>query len=274
MEVVSYTAQWTAAIRAKELGHGDRKLFDDDLAEAMAQPDGFELLEKYKGGGVQEFVAIRTAYNDRAVLDLTKSHGFTQIVFIAAGMDTRAFRLDWPANTRIFEVDHGALMDEKAARLQKLDAQPRADRIEVRADLALPWIDKLTDAGFDPDTKTLWIAEGLLFFLEEHQVEGLLTTLREVSAPGSYLVTDMTSKALLTSPMTMMFLATLRSDGTPWKFGTDDPAGFLEKCGWAARDVLEPGETEFGPSRWPYPVQAKSQSGVPRSWLIQAELMK
>jgi methyltransferase (TIGR00027 family) len=270
MDVVSYTAQWTAAIRARERDHGEHRLFEDALAEAMAQPDGFDLLEKYKGGGVQEFVAIRTAYNDRAIVGLTRSEGLRQVVFIAAGMDTRAFRLDWPDRTRIFEVDHDALMAEKATRLQKLGAQPRADRIEVRADLALPWLEKLTDAGFDPAARTLWIAEGLLFFLEEHQVEDLLKTLRQVSAPGSFLITDMTSKALLRNPMTMMFLAKLRSDGTPWQFGTDDPVGFLEKCGWAAHEIQEPGETAFGPSRWPYPVQAKTQPGVPRSWLIQA----
>lgn len=270
MDAVSYTAQWTAAIRARELDHGENRLFEDELAEAMAQPDGFELLDKYKGGGVQEFVAIRTAYNDRAVLELTRSEDIRQVVFVAAGMDTRAFRLDWPDRTRIFEVDHDGLLDEKANRLASLGVAPSADRIEVRADLARPWLDRLVGAGFDPTARTLWIAEGLLFFLEEHQAEDLLKTLRQVSAPGSVLVTDMTSKALLKSPMTMMFLARLRSDGTPWRFGTDDPAGFLEACGWAAREVREPGETAFGPARWPYPVQEKSQQGVPRSWLIQA----
>jgi len=220
---------------------------------------------------VQEFVAIRTAYNDQAVLDLTRSENITQVVFVAAGMDTRAFRLDWPDQTRIFEVDHDGLLDEKAVRLEKLGVRPCADRIEVRADLAQPWLDRLVSAGFDPAAKTLWIAEGLLFFLEEHQAEDLLKTLRQVSAPGSVLVTDMTSEALLKSPMTMMFLAKLRSDGTPWRFGTDDPEGFLAKCGWAAQEVQEPGETAFGPTRWPYPVQEKSQPGVPRSWLIQAK---
>ena len=274
MDAVSYTAQWTAAIRALEADQGDGKLFDDELARELAKPDGFSLLEKYHGGGVQEFVAIRTRYVDDAIATTLAETLFRQVVFVAAGMDTRAYRLDWPTETTVFEIDHAPLLNEKRARLSRLGAHPQVSRIEVAADLAGAWSQHLVAAGFNPAVKTLWVAEGLLFFLQDKDVAALLEALADASASGSRLITDLVSEALLRSPMTALFLAKLRGDGTPWQFGTDEPEDFLRDHGWDVKDLKEPGETQAGQRRWPYQVQDRSTKGVPRSWLVQAEVRK
>ena len=272
MHAVSYTAQWTAAIRALEAEQVADRLFLDELAEPLAQPKGFELLERYNGGGVKEFVAIRTHYNDAAIARNLTDGRIKQIVLVAAGMDTRAFRLDWPEGVRIFEVDHQLLLDEKHKRLTRLEAKAKASRTEVPADLSKPWIDRLIAHGFDPVAGTLWVAEGLLFFLDEGEATNLLQTMAKASAPGSRLITDMINGTLLKSPMAMMFLATLRADGTPWRFGSDEPEVFLHRCGWKALEVCEPAETEAGKRRWPYAHQNRTIKGIPRNWLIQAEV--
>lgn len=272
MEAVSYTSQWTAAARALETERGDDALFEDKLAREFAAPHGFELLEKYRGGGLVEFVAIRTRFLDDTIELLLSSTPIRQVVLVAAGMDARAFRLTWPEDTAVYEVDHGALLDEKQRRLSRLGAQPAVERHEVRADLVQDWLPGLTRAGFDRNKPTLWVVEALLFFLTEEQASKLLRVIASASAPGSWLALDIISKQLLRSPATKSFRAALEKDGIPWLFGTDEPAEFLAANGWHLRDLKEPGEPGVGENRWPYQVQPRDVRGVPRNWLIRAEV--
>src|SRR5262249_41357023 len=157
-------------------------LFQDSLARRLAQPDGFSLLERYRGGGVEEFVVIRTRYFDDASLAAVSGpSGIRQVVLIAAGMDTRAYRLDWPHGTRIYELDHAPLLDEKARRLEAAQAAPKAPRVAVSVDLARGWSQALVDAGFDRTSPALWLVEGLLFFLTAEQAQNVLDTCRILS---------------------------------------------------------------------------------------------
>ncbi|MEU1505336.1 MULTISPECIES: SAM-dependent methyltransferase [unclassified Kitasatospora] len=271
MEAVSYTAQWTAAARAVESERPGDAMFQDRFARDLAAPRGFELLDKYGGGGLIPFIAIRTKYLDDSIEALLADSGIRQVVLVAAGMDTRAFRLAWPPGSTVYEVDHGGLIDEKRARLAALGAEPTVERREVSADLATEWLPALHRAGFDPELPTLWVAEGLMFFLTEEQASHLLGVLGSVSAPGSRLAVDFASRALLRSPFSRAFLAGLREDGTPWLFGTDEPEEFLAGTGWKVRELREPGEPGAGQGRWPYEVQPRDRRGVARSWLVRAE---
>lgn len=271
MDAVSYTAQWTAAARAVESERADDAMFDDPFARELAAPRGFELLDKYGGGGLLSFIAIRTKYLDDSIEAILRDGTIRQVVFIAAGMDTRAFRLTWPADTIVYEVDHVGLIEEKRRRLAALDAKPTVTRREVAADLAGDWLPSLHAAGFDPEQPTLWVAEGLMFFLTQEQSQQLLEKLGSVSAPGTWLAVDFASKALLRSPFSRTFLKGLQEDNTPWLFGTDEPEEFLAGAAWKVREIKEPGHPGAGEGRWPYEVQPRERRGVARSWLIRAE---
>lgn len=274
MEAVSYTAQWTAAARALETERDGDRLFADKFAREFAEPRGFELLEKYGGGGLIEFVAIRTRYLDDTIATVLAASDIKQVVLIASGMDARTYRLPWPDDAVVYEVDHEALLKEKRRRIEKVGADPIVTRREVPADLSQDWLPHLEQAGFDRTAPTLWIAEALLFFLTDEQVGTLLSTLRSASAPGSWLALDILSEQLLRSPATQFFLAALRADGIPWLFGTDEPARLLGDHGWELRELKEPGEPGAGAGRWPYDVQPRNVRGVPRNWLIQAEVRR
>ncbi|MBA3773794.1 MAG: SAM-dependent methyltransferase [Ramlibacter sp.] len=275
MQPVSLTAQWTAAIRAIESERPQDALFQDSLARHLAQPDGFSLLDRRRGGGVKEFVIIRTRYFDDASLAAVDgSAGIRQLVLIAAGMDARAYRLNWPQNTRIFELDHAPLLEEKARRLDAIQASPKAARVPVPVDLVLDWSQALLDAGFDRTQPTLWLVEGLLFFLTQEQVQTVLGTCRRLSAAHSRMVVDMISASLLRSPLSQSFLASLRRDHMPWQFGTDEPEAFLASLGWTVLDLKEPGMAGAGGSRWPYPLKPRNIPGIARSWLLTAELAR
>jgi methyltransferase (TIGR00027 family) len=272
MQPVSLTAQWTAAIRSLEGGRGESALFVDDMASELAKPAGFELLDRYRGGGVQDFVAIRTRFFDDVCTDNAQTEvPITQICVVAAGMDTRPYRLSWPAGAVVYELDHKRLLNEKQKRLTAMDSAPKVARIGVPVDFSRPWAGSLKASGFDENQKTLWIAEGLLFFLTEHQVGELLLTLRRMSGPGSRLAVDMTSAALLRSPFSRPFLDKLRNDGVPWLFGSDDPEAFLLERGWKVSILKEPGESGAGSERWPYPLKPRGTAGVARNWLIVAD---
>lgn len=270
MEDISYTAQWTAAARYLETERAGGSLFDDPYARDLAEPRGFELLEKYQGAGIVEYIAIRTRYMDDAVSRAVFGDLIDQVVLVASGMDTRPYRLRWPDRVTVYELDHSALLTEKRGRLNRLQASAAVNVVEVSVDLADDWLPTLRGHGFDSSRPSLWVAEGLLFFLTEDQAGTLLDTMAAASAWASRLVVDLTSAALLHHPLTQGFLGALRADGTPWRFGTDDPITFLRDHGWVVEDLKQPGEPGAGEGRWPYGIPPAEVSGVPRNWLVVA----
>lgn len=270
MEAVSYTAQWTAAARALESERTDR-IFDDPYARDLAGPTGPALLERYAGAGTVPFLAVRTKYLDNAAVEAVKKRSARQVVFVAAGMDTRAWRLSWPEGTKVFELDRPALLQAKAQMMEGAPLPPGRERRPLAVDLAGDWAASLTDGGFHTDEPTVWVMEGLLFFLPEQAVRGLLSTLRGLSGPGSVLAGDMASHASLTNPLARKFLTALQEDGAPWLFGSDEPEEFLASCGWQTLEVRQPGDQDASYGRWPYPVVAREVPDVPRSFLFTAE---
>ncbi|MET9608891.1 SAM-dependent methyltransferase [Streptomyces sp. NPDC006512] len=271
MEAVSRTAQWTAAARALETDREDR-LFADPYARTVADTIGFELLERYAGAGTVPFLAIRTTYLDRAIVRAVEEHGIRQVVFLAAGMDTRFYRLPWPDGVTVYELDRPALLDAKADMLAGEPAPAGRTRVTVPVDLTQDWTGPLADAGWRAGEPVLWIVEGLLFFLPEHAVRNLISTLAGTSAPGSVLLGDVISKSALDNPLSRPFLNSLAQDGNPWLFGTETPEQLLTECGWAVREVRQPGETGADFGRWPYPVPARAVPRVPRSFLFTCDL--
>lgn len=263
MEAVSQTARWTAAARALESEREDA-LFTDEHARELAGDTGFELLQRYSGAGTASFIAIRTRYMDDAIRRAAPN--VRQVVFVAAGMDTRVLRLPWPDDVEIYELDRPALLEVKGQLLEGARSRP------VPVDLAGEWTKPLCDAGFRRDQPTLWVAEGLLFFLPEDAVRALLRDLAGLSAPGSVLVSDMTSSAALKNPFAASFLKALAEDGAPWRFGTDDPEGLLASCGWQVEDLRQPGEDGANFGRWDYPVVPREVPNVPRSFLFTASV--
>ncbi|WP_433467538.1 class I SAM-dependent methyltransferase [Spirillospora sp. CA-128828] len=265
MEGVSATARWTAAARAVETRRPDA-LFTDDLAEALAGPEGFARFERYDNPGTTEFLAIRTRWLDEVIGRSAR----TQVVLVAAGLDTRSVRLDWASATVLYELDQAGLMEWKEKRLAELDAVHRCDRRGIGTDLTGPWEETLRSAGWDPSVPTLWIAEGLLFYLPEPDARTLLERLAASSAPGSVLAGDLIAHQSMISEFTQEGLARLRADGCPWLWGTDRPEEFLNSCGWTPGDLRLPGEDGASFGRWPWPPLPRDTLGFPMNHLFTA----
>lgn len=130
------------------------------------------------------YQAVRTHFFDAFFADAAAA-GIRQVVILASGLDSRAYRLDWPAETVVYEIDQPKVLDYKAARMAEHGALPSAIRHAVAIDLRLDWPTALRGAGFDPDAPTAWLAEGLLMYLPAEAQDRLFEQITALSAPGS-----------------------------------------------------------------------------------------
>lgn len=117
--------------------------------------------------------------------DFFTAAGLRQAVIIAAGLDSRAYRLEWPCGATVFEVDLPKVLEFKARVLNERGAEPKARRVEVAADLRGDWPISLKAAGFDPAWPSAWSVEGVLPYLTDDAQTALFTRIGEICAPGS-----------------------------------------------------------------------------------------
>jgi methyltransferase (TIGR00027 family) len=113
--------------------------------------------------------------------------GIRQAVILAAGLDSRAYRLEWPTETTVFEVDQPKVLEFKARVLNEQSAEPTAHRKEIAVDLRDDWSTPLRAAGLDPHKPTAWSVEGLLPYLTDAAQDALFARIDHLSAPGSHL---------------------------------------------------------------------------------------
>ena len=102
---------------------------------------------------------MRTHFFDAYFADAAAA-GIRQIVILASGLDSRAYRLPWPDGTVVYEIDQPKVLQYKAATLAEHGAEPVAEVREVPIDLRQDWPAALTAAGFDSARPCAWLAEG------------------------------------------------------------------------------------------------------------------
>jgi methyltransferase (TIGR00027 family) len=154
---------------------------------AEAEPD----LEPRMRGMV-DYMAARTAFFDKFFLDATRA-GVRQVVILAAGLDSRAWRLPWPDGpdgTTVYELDQPRVLEFKSSTLREYGAQPACTLVNVPVDLRQDWPAALREAGFDTTAPSVWSAEGLLPFLPAAAQELLFERVQALGAPGSRIAVE------------------------------------------------------------------------------------
>jgi methyltransferase (TIGR00027 family) len=111
-------------------------------------------------------------------------------VILAAGLDSRAYRLDWSDGTVVYEIDLPKVLEYKAETLAAHGAAPVADRRPVAVDRRHDWPQALRDAGFDATRPTAWLAEGLLPFLPAAAQEAMFASIDALSGSGSRVAVE------------------------------------------------------------------------------------
>ncbi|OBA61716.1 SAM-dependent methyltransferase [Mycobacterium sp. 1100029.7] len=201
---VGATATMVAAGRAMAT-NDPRGLINDPFAEPLVRAVGVDFFTKMMDGELDlsavenatplrmqsmvDGMAVRTKYFDDYLLNATAT-GVRQVVILASGLDSRAYRLQWPARTVVYEIDQPQVIQFKTTTLAGIGAQPTATRHTVPIDLRADWPAALLGAGFDTTAPTAWLAEGLLIYLPPEAQDRLFDNITALSAPGSTIATE------------------------------------------------------------------------------------
>jgi methyltransferase (TIGR00027 family) len=201
---VGVTATMVAAGRAMA-SKADTPLINDPFAEPLVRAVGVDFFVKMIDGdtdlsllpnaspdrtqAIADGMGVRTKYFDDYLLSAVGA-GVRQVVILASGLDSRAYRLDWPSETVVYEIDQPQVIEFKTTTLADLGAEPTATRRTVPIDLRADWPAALRAAGLDVGAPTAWLAEGLLIYLPSEAQDRLFDNITALSVPGSAIATE------------------------------------------------------------------------------------
>ncbi|HUH71284.1 MAG TPA: class I SAM-dependent methyltransferase [Mycobacterium sp.] len=205
-ESVGATALGVASARAAET-RSENPLVSDPFAQVFldAAGDGVwnwysasplppELLEAEPHLPLQMkamvgYMASRTAFFDQFFLDAAGA-GIRQAVILAAGLDSRAWRLPWPDDMTVYELDQPRVLEFKSSTLAEHRAEPTCNRVAVPVDLRQDWPKALRQAGFDASAPSVWSAEGLMPYLPAAAQDLLFDRVQGLTVPGSRVAVE------------------------------------------------------------------------------------
>jgi methyltransferase (TIGR00027 family) len=233
----SKTAIMVAAYRARA-SEGDGAVCADPWAARLAGDDGFALAERFDARfpHMALWMGLRTRYLDHHVTHWTAA-GFSQVVILGAGLDTRAARLA-AAGVRFYEVDHPATQADKRRRLAALDEYPMEAAHYVPCDFesGADFFDELSSGGFDPNLPALILWEGVTPYLTEAAVRLTARRIATRFEPRSILLFDYVGKRMAEGRdipdkdrATLRYVADL---GEPIRWGTNHVLPLLYEEGF------------------------------------------
>jgi methyltransferase (TIGR00027 family) len=205
---VGATATMVAAARAAATRR-PQPIIDDPFAEPLVRAVGIDVFNRLAAGELDfeaedggvgfprmtDTFAARARFYDDYFSQVTQA-GIRQVVIVAAGLDSRAYRLSWPAGTTVYEIDQPEVIEFKTSTLSKIGATPTTDYRTVGIDLREDWPAALREAGFDASQPTAWLAEGVLIgWLPPEAEVRLMDDVISLSAADSRFAADYGSVA-------------------------------------------------------------------------------
>ena len=197
------------------------------------------LMRKMFPPGIYEYVLARTKVIDAAFIDALEA-GFTQIVLLGAGFDTRALRFAGRnRGTKVFELDVATTQQPKIAILQRKKVLLPDELVFVPIDFEKEDLfTTLSNAGYQPGQRSLFLWEGVTMYLTAEAVDGALSFIRTCSAPGSRVAFDYVYASVLRRENCYFgeqgIFETVNKTGEGWIFGLEEGAiqSFLVERGF------------------------------------------
>lgn len=244
---ISDTALWVAVFRARETERQDA-LFRDPFARKLAGDRGEQIAKGMQAGLRYEWpYTARTVRFDQIVTEQI-NHGADMVINLAAGLDTRPYRMDLPPSLQWVEVDLSGMIDYKEEILGR--EKPRCMLERVRLDLAdIAGRRTLFQRLAGSARKILVITEGLLVYLTRDEVSTLGCDLAAQTSFRDWAI-DLCSPGLL--KMLQKNLGALSEAGSPLKFGPEEGPEFFTASGWKAVEVYSMLKTAAGIKRLPF----------------------
>lgn len=248
---IADTARWAAVYRARESERPDA-LFRDPLARQLAGPEGERIAGALPNADRDAWAWVaRTYLIDQFVMAQIRD-GVDMVINLAAGLDTRPFRLVLPSELVWIEMDlpdllaykEAALAGERPACVLERISLDLAD-VRARRDL----FGRLARRA----TKTLIVTEGLLIYLPREDVRALA---EDLAAHPSFQrwTLDLQSPGLVRM-IRRRWGRELGRAGAPPVFGPDEGPGFFAPCGWRAVEVRSVFTTAVRAGRVPFPLR-------------------
>ncbi len=233
----SRTATMVAGYRARASRDPDG-LIDDPWAEALAGEEGEALSRQFDEflPHMEMWVAVRTAYLDERVRDLTAVAGtHRQVVMLGAGLDTRAARLGL-RQVRFFEVDHPATQASKLERLARVDGYPVDAAVYVSCDFEREsFLERLGALGFDATRPAVIVWEGVTPYLTEGAVRATLSRIAKGCHPRTVVLFDFIGRKVVEGRVRdegdLAARDEVQSYGEPLRWGTNDVLPLAYECG-------------------------------------------
>jgi len=244
---ISDTARWVAYYRAQETDRPDA-LFRDPYARTLAGERGERIARAQTFGDQNAWsFTARTVLFDRFIEEGVRG-GVDLVINLAAGLDTRPYRMDLPPALRWVEIDLPGILDYKeevlrgatpVCRLERirLDLSGEAARREAFARIA---------AG---SSRALVASEGLLLYLDAAQVASLARDLAAIAAFRAWII-DIASPGLV-KMMTQRGGGMVAAAGAPFKFAPPEGPEFFTPLGWRPARVESLLKTAGGLKRLP-----------------------
>jgi len=244
---ISDTALWVAVYRARETEREDA-LFRDPFARKLAGERGEQIAKDMQAGQRYEWPYIaRTVRFDQIVSEQVEQ-GADMVINLAAGLDTRPYRMELPATLQWIEVDLPGMIDYKEKILA--GEKPRCALERVRLDLSnVAARRELFQRLGNNARKALVLTEGLLTYLTRDEVTALGRDLAGQSSFRDWAI-DLCSPGLL--KMLQENLGALEKAGSPLKFGPEEGPGFFTASGWKPVEVYSMLKTAAKIKRLPF----------------------
>ncbi len=244
---ISDTALWVAVYRARETERQDA-LFRDPFARKLAGERGEQIAKNMQAGQRYEWPYVaRTVRFDQIITEQIKQ-GTDMVINLAAGLDTRPYRMDLPSSLKWIEVDLPAMIDYKEKILGQ--EKPRCALERVRLDLAdVAGRRELFQKLGGTAGKILVVTEGLLVYLTRDEVSALGNDLAAQSSFRDWGI-DLCSPGLL--KMLQKNLGALSEAGSPLKFGPEEGPQFFTASGWKPAEVYSMLKTAAKINRLPF----------------------
>jgi methyltransferase (TIGR00027 family) len=248
---VSDTALWVAIYRAMESERPDA-IFHDPYARRLGGERGQAIVDAMPRGKMMSWpMVVRTAVMDEIILRCVQQ-GAATVLNLAAGLDTRPYRLALPASLRWLHVDLPDMIDYFRSHMS--GETPRCELQFIAADLrdANARREVFTNAArFGP---VLVVTEGLLVYLDPGDVADLARDLHDI-ARAKWWLSDLASPMLL-KYLERQWQPMLEEGNAPFRFGPAESSAFFAPFGWR--------ETEYRP-HWEESLRLKRT--MPHAWL-------